>query len=101
MSVAAIIERAARHTGLSADDILGSSPEPQLVHARQAIMAACVGSGYGSGRDVDWTRTYRAVARRLHRDHKTIVRGVRSAERRAKEDPEYASLIAVLKDGAR
>lgn len=80
------IERASAVTGIPVSDLRGPSRVRDICLIRWAAMAAMRSKGM----------TYPAIGRAMHRDHTTVINGVRQAGRYAARDAEYAQFVDAL-----
>lgn len=79
------IERASAATGYKLADLRGPSRIPDLCRVRFAIMDAMRRKGM----------TLPAIGRALHRDHTTILSGLRRAEY-LRAEPDFMKLVETL-----
>lgn len=83
-----VINATATHYGLTAADLLAYDKRPRMARPRQVAMALCY----------EMPRTsLPALALAFHRDHTTVLHGVRAVEARAAADPELRAAMDAIR----
>lgn len=82
--LARVVQLVAEEWGVCRDALAGENRAQRVVRPRQAVMLiAAQHCGWSTPR----------IGRALRRDHSTVIYGIRAAEARAAEDPDYARRI--------
>lgn len=82
----ATVERASRLSGVPVSVLRGPSRYRGICLVRWAAMVAMRGRGM----------SYPAIGRHLHRDHASVINGIRQAERYAAVNPNYAKMLEAV-----
>lgn len=88
----AALDAVADAHGLTTTQVLDANRDPRLVAARHDYMAAA--------RELT-AASLPAIAEVIHRDHTTVVHGLKAHRIRQQEDPEFSTAYAQVREAAR
>lgn len=86
LTVKNIIRLVSEHTGISVQDIMGTSRHRPIAHARFAAYYVARRQGL----------SYPQIGKRMGRDHGTVIHGYQRAHDIAKRDFTYADMLAKI-----